>query len=126
MRIRNLLTVSVLATGLLASGAAPAAASATTDGSCTLTVTPFYQSIGMHTATATLSGGCTGVIDIVMEQAPSPDGPFQEVDTLFYLLRSEDGKSAIGYFTDPEKRGLCRAKATANGLTAYSPNLTYC
>jgi hypothetical protein len=129
LRIRGL-TTALLTAGLLAAGAGSAAASPVSApeaaGSCTLTVTDFYYSIGMQTASAKLSGGCTGYIDIVMEQAPSPAGPFQEVDTLYYLQQSADGTAALGYFTDPVERGFCRAKATANGLTAYSPNAVSC
>lgn len=128
MRIRRLVTTAVVAGGLLTAGAGPAIASPSEAGttSCTLTVSNFYYSIGMQTANAQLTGGCSGPIDMVMEQAASPAGPFWQVDTLYHLTRSSDGTRVIGYFTDPEQRGYCRAKATAGSLTGYSPSAVSC
>jgi len=129
LRVRSLLTAALITGGLFAAGASPAVASpihTTQAESCALTVSDFYMSIGMQTATARLSGGCTATIDIAMEQSSSPDGPFYQVDTLDYLQQSSDGTAATGYFRDPEERGYCRARATASGLTAYSAHAVSC
>lgn len=128
MRIRTLMTATALVGGLFAAAATPASAATPAEAmdGCTLTVTDFYYSIGMQTAFAKLHGGCTGTIDMVMEQSDSPTGPFHQVDTLYHVQQSADGTAALGYFMDPDERGWCRAKATGNGLTAYSANAVRC
>lgn len=124
MRARNLLAVAALACGLFAT-ATPAAASQTQ--SCQLTVTDFYMSIAMQTASARLDGCTSERVDgIEMEWASTPGGPFTATYPADYLSVSSDGKRATAYFLDPEQRGYCRAKATAGTLTAYSPNTVSC
>jgi hypothetical protein len=130
MRIRSLVGAAVLAGGLIAAGATPATAvAAAPDQStaCSLTVTNLYYSIGMQTASAKLSGGCSGSIDIVLEQAATPAGPYQEVpEALYYLQQSADGTAALAYFMDPAERGYCRAKASFDTLVAHSPASVSC
>lgn len=129
MRIRNLVCTVVLAGGLLSVTSTPAAAtqdSTLADG-CSLTVTDLYMSIGMQTAFAKLGGGCTGYIDITVEQGDSPTGPFvEQPEALYYLQQAADGTAATAYFMDPAERGYCRAKATGAGLTAFSANSVSC
>lgn len=81
----------------------------------------------MQTAFAKLSGGCTGHIDIVLEQATTPAGPYhEEPDALYYLQQAADGTAAAAYFMDPAERGYCRARASVDGLVAYSPAAVSC
>ncbi|MEW2386526.1 hypothetical protein AB0873_31380 [Micromonospora sp. NPDC047707] len=130
MRIRSVVGALVLAGGLVAT-ATPAAATPTLavdQGSgCSLSVTDLYHSIGMQTASAKLSGGCSGPIDIALEWAASPSGPYQEdPEALYYLQQSSDGTAATGYFIDPDERGYCRARANFETLVAYSQNPVSC
>lgn len=124
MRVRALFTAAALACGLM-TAATPAAASQI--DSCQLSVTNFYYSIAMQTASARLDGCTTErITDIEMEWAAAPGGPFTATYPADYLSFSTDAKRATGYFLDPEQRGYCRAKATAGALTAYSPGTVAC
>lgn len=122
-RVRALLAVAALAGGLFAT-ATPAAADTQ---SCQLTVSDFYYSLAMKTASATLSG-CSGIhIDSVeMEWASAPSGPFTVTYSPGSMSWSSDGQRALAWFDDPDERGYCRAKATAGSLTAYSPDTSMC
>ncbi|BCL18143.1 hypothetical protein [Micromonospora sagamiensis] len=129
MRIRSLAGAVVLAGGLVGAATPAVAVAAAPDRStaCSLTVTNLYYSIGMQTAFAKLSGGCTGPIDIALERAVTPAGPYQEEpDALYYLQQSADGTAATAYFTDPAERGHCRARASSGTLVAYSPSPVSC
>ncbi|MCX4472990.1 hypothetical protein OOK41_22195 [Micromonospora sp. NBC_01655] len=130
MRIRSMVSAAVLAGGLVAAAtpAAAAPAAAPLQGSaCSLTVTDLYYSIGMQTAFARLSGGCSGPIDIALERADAPAGPYQEdPEALYYLQQASDGTAATAYFTDPAERGYCRARASFDTLVAYSQNPVGC
>jgi hypothetical protein len=124
LQARALLAAAVLAGGLLAS-ATPAAAAQTQ--SCQLSVSNFYMSIAMQTASARLDGcGSERIDNIEMQWASAPSGPFTATYPADYLSVSSDGKRAIAYFLDPDQRGYCRAKATAGSLTAYSPGTVSC
>ncbi|MFI6822766.1 hypothetical protein ACIBJE_17695 [Micromonospora sp. NPDC050187] len=129
MRIRSLASAALLAGGLIAT-ATPATAAAVApeqSAACSLTVTNLYYSIGMQTAFAKLSGGCSGPIDITLERAVTPTGPYQEEpDALYYLQQAADGTAATAYFMDPAERGYCRAKASFDGLVAHSPASVSC
>ncbi|WP_431936251.1 hypothetical protein [Micromonospora sp. RP3T] len=123
--------MSMFAGGLIVATAVPAAASSVSPAEqtspCELTVSNLYMSIGMQTAFAKLTGGCSGYIDIVLERADSPSGPYQEdLESLYYLQQAADGTAATAYFMDPAERGYCRAKATFGTLTARSSNPTSC
>lgn len=130
MRIHRLVSVAALAAGLVAVATPVSATPATAPvraSACSLTVTDLYYSIGMQTAFARLSGGCLGPIDITLEQAATPAGPYhEEPDALYYLQQSTDGTAATAYFTDPAERGYCRARANAGTLVAYSPHPVSC
>lgn len=130
MRIRSMVSAAVLVGSLVAMATPAVAAPVATPAqvsACSLTVTDLYYSIGMQTAFAKLSGGCSGPIDIVLEQASTPAGPYQEEpDALYYLQHSADGTAATAYFTDPAERGYCRARAGLGTLVAYSPNPVGC
>ena len=129
MRIRSMVSAAVLAKGMVAVATpATATAAAPEQGTaCSLTVTDLYYSIGMQTAFAKLSGGCSGPIDIALEWAAAPAGPYQEdPEALYYLQQSSDGTAATAYFTDPAERGYCRAKASFDTLVAYSQNSVSC
>ncbi len=129
MRIRRMVSAAVLAGGLVAAAtpATTTAAAPEQGTACSLTVTDLYYSIGMQTAFAKLSGGCSGPIDIALERAAAPAGPYQEdLEALYYLQQSSDGTAATAYFTDPAERGYCRAKASFDTLVAYSQNSVSC
>lgn len=129
MRIRSMVSAAVLAGGLVAAAtlATTTAAAPEPGTACSLTVTDLYHSIGMQTAFAKLSGGCSGPIYIALERAAAPAGPYQEdPEALYYLQQSSDGTEAIAYFTDPAERGYCRAKASFDTLVAYSQNSVSC
>lgn len=128
MRIRSMVSAAVLAGGLVAVATPATTAAAPEQGTaCSLTVTDLYYSIGMQTAFAKLSGGCSGPIDIALERAAAPAGPYQEdPEALYYLQQSADGTAATAYFTDPAERGYCRAKASFDTLVAYSQNPVSC
>ncbi|MEU4565253.1 hypothetical protein [Micromonospora sp. NPDC023956] len=129
MRIRSLASAAVLAGGLIAGATPVTAATVAPERStaCSLTVTNLYYSIGMQTAFAKLTGGCSGSIDITLERAVTPTGPYQEEpDALYYLQQAADGTAATAYFTDPAERGQCRAKASFDTLVSYSPASVSC
>ncbi|OZV78224.1 hypothetical protein CA850_20670 [Micromonospora echinospora] len=129
MRIRSLASAALLAGGLIAT-ATPATAATVAPAqrtSCSLTVTNLYYSIGMQTAFAKLTGGCSGPIDITLERAATAAGPYQEEpEALYYLQQAADGTAATAYFMDPAERGQCRAKASFDTLVAYSPASVSC
>ncbi|MEV4755584.1 hypothetical protein AB0J86_10805 [Micromonospora sp. NPDC049559] len=133
MRIRSLISGAVLAGGLVAGAASPVLAAPSTSApstpaaACTLTVTNLYYSIGMQTAFARLSGGCSGPIGITLLRADSPTGTYSpEPDALYALQQASDGTAATAYFTDPEQRGYCKAQATYGSLTALSASPVNC
>lgn len=128
MRTRTLLAAFALTAGLFAASASPAAsAPAGQADACSLAVTDLYYATGMNNANATLSGGCTGDVGVMLQRADSLSGPFQdEPDAVYYVQQYSDGTGARGWFLDPAERGYCRAKATFGSLTAYSPNATGC
>lgn len=128
MRTRTLLAALVVAGGLFTAAVSPAAAApATSTAACSLAVTDLYYATGMNNANATLSGGCTGVVDMMLLRADSPSGPYQdEPDAVYYVQQYNDNTGARAWFLDPATRGYCRAEATFGGLTAVSPNYVSC
>lgn len=124
LRLGAVSVVAALALGGSAAAAAPGLASA---DSCTLNVGYVGKSALMLYVGAHLEGTCRGQVAVDLELAPSPNGPWQVVDSRTTYPTDPNAAGGTAWFEESYGCGYYRGVGTYAALVDVSPQpSSYC